>query len=467
MPDPSLSPAIIEARAVCPSDVFEIETLEIRCPDVIRTKKVLELCFIVDTYAATTGFSDIVERLISQAVAINSDLLKTYKRIRWALVTVGGTEWTFETGADFVNFTQFAVAVSEITTSVSAVSGEIYTPLREAVASLSWTTGDDSVSRHIIYVGDTPNLTTTAETINFNHTGQAEMFDNGTSARVYPLDGASGTINIAALGWNQPGGSITISGFANPENNATFLILPPANSTSWFIRDNGDPTPVVIDEVDGSVVIDGTYISITTSADTPTAAIADLIAAEIIFNQFPTFSNAHLSSIVTETEGISLSSGQLASNALVRENVVGLFGASETLVSGIDSIFIVNDTRAHSLPLVEGGDPVDFLIRGFKTRFSGSGQNGLQNLSITIDDVDRKVSQFIRRAKDFPNSVELTFRVYLSDDLTKPQNNPPTVLYLTSAKKTDDGLSCTASTIDVVNAPFPNAYYRLANFPLQ
>lgn len=357
MPDPSLSPAIIEARAVCPSNVFEIETLEVSHPALTRATKNLQLCFVVDN----TGSQDANIALIRTVLGEVSALIASeFETITYSLIQFKDEDETTKvTGENFVDLETIQTAIN----ALSSGGG-----------------------------GDGP--------------------ENGYGAAVL----------ASSLPWSDE------NGFAK----AVFLI------TDRESHKRGA---------------------------TQSEAIAALVAEGVNFSYgFTTANVASFQPLADATGGIRITSevSETISQELsdLLKNLVVVGGNQLPL-------YLVNDTRPHSLPLKAGQEPVDFLVRGFKTRLTGSGQNGLQNLSITIDDVDRKVSQFIRRAKDFPSPIELTLRVYLSDDLTRPQNDPPTVLFLTSAKKTDDGLSCTASTIDVVNAPFPNAYYRLENFPLQ
>lgn len=461
MPDPSLSPAIIEARAICPTNVFEIETLEIRHPDVLVTKNTLELCFVVDKYSATGGYTTVAERVLAQVTAINSDLLQKYRRIKWALVTIEGASWEFDTGEYFVNFTQFLEAVATVNFSAIATHGQIYEPIKEIVSDLNWSVGNPIVARHIVYIGDTPNLTSTR--VLDTATSDVMSVINGSDPYSFLLMALSGEY---LSGGDLTGELVTVNGFANATNNGQFLVH------SWFdsafsrvLRFDKTITPFPnITETIGATVTASYYYTVT-SADTPTLAIAALNAAGIIFNRLPTFTNANLTSMVTSTGGVSLSYAQLATPELVRTNVVNSLFTVEIIDSELESIFLVNDTRPHSLP-IETGATANFETRGFKLRFAGSGENGLQNLSITIDDIDRKVSQFVARAKTFNTPIELVFRVYLSDDLSQQQNNPPTILYLGSTSSSSEGFSASATTLDVVNSPFPNAYYKLENFPL-
>ena len=549
MPDPSLSPAIIEARALCPTNVYEIETLEIRHPVLEVKKNTLQVCFMVDTFSASGGFTTVAERVFSQISELKTKLLEQYSKVRWSLVTISGETWEFETGSKFVNFTKFLEELDDVSFTESTENGEIYNPILDVVSKLNWYANNPLVTRHIVYIGDTPSFITikdeaiplirsyafheTAQEpdnnfvnyINlepFTPEGYLQRPDKKVFADFYgepnswsQVLGAAGVLREANSYCTNSGigGHIhkNISGApaANPPNTAT-------SNTNWeYIR----PNTIDSNYIDAihSVIVGGIYSykdkkyrSLTTTRpiwrisqlpynrsgispidglfhewnselymadfedpakwetgdfDEPTSAISALQSLGIVFNQLPTFTNDYLTNVVTSTSGVSLSYGQLATDELVLENIMSMLSTIEIVDSEIQKIFIVNDTQPHSL-LIETGETVLFETRGFKLRFTGSGENGLQNLSITIDDIDRKVSKFVALAKGFSTPIELVFRVYLSDDLSHQQNDPPTVLYLTSTSNSAEGFSGNATTIDVVNAPFPNAYYRLENFPL-
>jgi hypothetical protein len=467
MPDQSLSPAIIEARALCPSDVFEIETLEIRHPDFVIKKNTLEICFIVDTFAATGGYQTVAERVISQIGEIKSGLLEKYNKVKWSLMTISGDTWDFQTGGHFVNYETFLAALEDVSFTSSATHGEIYNPILEVVSNLGWSAGSSLIAKHVVYIGDTPNRINLNVTSTWTWVSEGSTFMSSVNNGFYtPYVGPWGSIaDIPSnpLESSEIGDFIEISGFDTAGYNGIFEIIGFAGIVGrpvWKL-----PATYSSELTSNTITASCTYTRIVPSAGTPDLAIEALQDKNIVFNQLPTFVNANLTSIVTSTGGVSLSYAQLATNELVIENIIELLSTDEIIDSDIERIFIVNDTQPHSLP-IETDEVVDFETRGFKLRFTGSGENGLQNLSITIDDIDRKVSQFVAKAKAYPSPVELVFRVYLSDDLSQQQNNPPTVLYLTTTSNSIEAFSGNATTIDVVNAPFPNAYYRLENFPL-
>jgi hypothetical protein len=61
--------------------------------------------------------------------------------------------------------------------------------------------------------------------------------------------------------------------------------------------------------------------------------------------------------------------------------------------------------------------------------------------------------------------IEVTYRIYLDSDHSTPQNIPPLRLFLTDARVDLFSVSMRATFADVVNRPYPNAYYTREKFP--
>lgn len=127
--------------------------------------------------------------------------------------------------------------------------------------------------------------------------------------------------------------------------------------------------------------------------------------------------------------------------------------------------YIIDQRESLSLPLVEGGDPVLFKASGFAFQLPPTGENGTQDLRISIDNVDRQITDFIEQVKGSRFPVKITYRPYLSSDLTKPQLDPPLELTLRDIKIVNMNVSGRASYADILNMPFPNEYYTRTRFP--
>lgn len=130
----------------------------------------------------------------------------------------------------------------------------------------------------------------------------------------------------------------------------------------------------------------------------------------------------------------------------------------------VGSIYLVRN-RTDVVLTLETSEVVTFEGAGFRLAKPQSGENGLQELSIGVDNVDRRVSDFFKQAKNFQTPVECTYRPYLASDTSHPQMDPPLVLYLSDARVTLFEVTAKATFADLLNRKFPNKNYTRAGFP--
>lgn len=102
---------------------------------------------------------------------------------------------------------------------------------------------------------------------------------------------------------------------------------------------------------------------------------------------------------------------------------------------------------------------------GFQFSLPPSNEDGVQSLTISIDNIDRRVSDFIELAKSQVVPIIVTYRPYLSNDPSGPQMVPPLVLYLTDVQITSFQVTGKATFMDIVNKKFPSELYIRARFP--
>ena len=121
--------------------------------------------------------------------------------------------------------------------------------------------------------------------------------------------------------------------------------------------------------------------------------------------------------------------------------------------------------RTDLMLTLETGDSVLFDGTAFRMALPPSGDNGLQELTISIDNVDRQVSDFLSSVKSSSVPPQITYRPYLSNDLTEPQMDPPLVLFLSDAKVTVFEATGRASFADLINKKFPTETYTRDRFP--
>ena len=111
------------------------------------------------------------------------------------------------------------------------------------------------------------------------------------------------------------------------------------------------------------------------------------------------------------------------------------------------------------------GEYVDFIAGAFRFKLPGFEEGSVPQLQITIDGVSREVVGHIEAAIADPDPIEVTYRPYLSTDLSKPQMNPPLTMMLTKVSVTGTSVSGTASLSDVHNWAFPFQKYLASRFP--
>jgi len=127
-------------------------------------------------------------------------------------------------------------------------------------------------------------------------------------------------------------------------------------------------------------------------------------------------------------------------------------------------VYIVNDNQPLTA-FIEDGSEVEFLTRSFKINPFLSGEDGSPTISLTVDNADLAVSRFLANAKKFAIPLEVTLRVYLSNDLTTPQNIPPIRLFAKDFSISGGVVSCQLRWLDLANSPFPNSYYTATRCP--
>ncbi len=111
------------------------------------------------------------------------------------------------------------------------------------------------------------------------------------------------------------------------------------------------------------------------------------------------------------------------------------------------------------------GEYVVFIAMAFGLELPNVDSVPAPELKITLDNVSREIENYlaVSTASAFP--VEVTYREYLSNDLTGPQNNPPMNFTLKNPEADDFQVTAQASTSDSGNRQFPNQDYTTQRFP--
>lgn len=129
-----------------------------------------------------------------------------------------------------------------------------------------------------------------------------------------------------------------------------------------------------------------------------------------------------------------------------------------------ETIYLVKNREDLEMTL-ETAETVTFEAAGFRMSLPAAGDNGVQELTLAFDNVDRRISNFLNEAKNFGSPVTIKYRPYLSNDLSTPQLSTPLVLSLTDIRVTVFEITGKATFADMLNKRFPTQLYTRSRFP--
>lgn len=128
------------------------------------------------------------------------------------------------------------------------------------------------------------------------------------------------------------------------------------------------------------------------------------------------------------------------------------------------SVYLVRDKQEFTATL-ETAETVTFEPTAFQVARPKQGETGAQELTVSISNIDRRISRYIKLIKGSQQETVLRSRLFLSSDTSQPQTIAP--LELTATELTIDTFDVTISAtfVDVLNRDFPNDRYTRAVFP--
>lgn len=131
-----------------------------------------------------------------------------------------------------------------------------------------------------------------------------------------------------------------------------------------------------------------------------------------------------------------------------------------------EDIYLVRALRDLTLTL-ETAAVVVHKAANFAVSLPPVGDQGVQELGLTFDNVNRQVSAYMETVKESVVPVTVSYRLFLSDDLTTPQLKTPLVLYLSDVRVTLHEVQGRATFADIINRKFPVASetYKRSRFP--
>lgn len=110
-------------------------------------------------------------------------------------------------------------------------------------------------------------------------------------------------------------------------------------------------------------------------------------------------------------------------------------------------------------------EAVEFLAYAFSVQLPDVGSGRMPELLITIDNIDQVIEENIEAAAGSAEKIEVTYRPYLSTDLTAPHMNPPLTLTVTHIEATVFQVRARAGFRNLGNLAFPNQDYTAERFP--
>jgi hypothetical protein len=111
------------------------------------------------------------------------------------------------------------------------------------------------------------------------------------------------------------------------------------------------------------------------------------------------------------------------------------------------------------------GEAVTFIAYGFDITKAEVSAQGVPQVHIEIDNVDRSIVSSIEAVLASTEPVQLTFREYISTDLTTPQNDPPLHMEVMSVTADVFRVKIVAGWPNLMNKRFPTTAYNSYRFP--
>jgi hypothetical protein len=130
-----------------------------------------------------------------------------------------------------------------------------------------------------------------------------------------------------------------------------------------------------------------------------------------------------------------------------------------------EPLYLVQGFFHRQIKTEVGGAFINFRACAFTFTLPATDDGGLQELTLTMDNANNRVSDFCESAMNFPAPVEIYYRPYLSTDLETPLMDPPLRLFLQSVTVSEAQVSGRAVPVDFINLKFPTELYDSTRFP--
>lgn len=154
-----------------------------------------------------------------------------------------------------------------------------------------------------------------------------------------------------------------------------------------------------------------------------------------------------------------------APNTSVAYHTLEIYHLSFTTPIRVVRDFVDLSARLESTAPRDASTYVTFVGYAFDIVLPEVSSTGVPSLQITIDNVSRDIMANLELAVTTSTPITVIYRLFLSTDLTGPQNNPPMALTIISISADVFKVTATATFGDLVNKRFPSVTYNIETFP--
>ena len=111
------------------------------------------------------------------------------------------------------------------------------------------------------------------------------------------------------------------------------------------------------------------------------------------------------------------------------------------------------------------GEEVTFAAYRLDFKKPKISSDGVPVMSITIDNISRVIGEALGAATQSASPVQMTYREYLPNDTSGPQNDPPIHMEILSVTCDVFRITAQAGFPDLLNRKFPTLEYTAEEFP--
>jgi len=155
----------------------------------------------------------------------------------------------------------------------------------------------------------------------------------------------------------------------------------------------------------------------------------------------------------------------VAPNNSVAYHTLEIYHPSFTTPIRVVRDFVDLSARLESTAPRDASTYVTFVGYAFDFVLPEVSTGGVPQLQITIDNVARDIMAGLEQAVTTSTPITVIYRLFISTDLTAPQNNPPMSMTIISISADVFKVTATATFGDMVNKKFPTVLYNIETFP--